>query len=251
MTQRAHELSATADRQITELIDLFSTLDQAALRRPCLGREKLGDGTIGAAARHTADNYERIAGFVQTSDRMSATYRRAQHSEHRIPKLLRVLGHGPEDHAKPDHPRGTDEHYNGYTSENVDLDVMVEQLGASRVTLGRIAELTDIQLDAIPPKGSFRFCDGQRTLEQVLASLLRHQSHQVHSLEKRPRRSMIPGSNVHRRASRPATGRGCRIHRELFLRPLRSPSIAPVAAVGPALGRRAPSGSRTNDETAR
>ena len=51
---------------------------------------------------------------------------------------------------------------------------VVEQLSASRATLGRIAELTDAQLDAIPPDGSFRFCDGQRTLEQVLASLLKH-----------------------------------------------------------------------------
>ena len=72
MTERAQKLSATADRQIGELIGLLSTLDQAALDRPCPGREKLGDGTIGAAARHTADNYQRIAAFVQTSDRMSA-----------------------------------------------------------------------------------------------------------------------------------------------------------------------------------
>jgi hypothetical protein len=183
MTERAQELSATVDRQIAELIDLLSTLDQAALHRRCPGREKLGDGTIGAAARHTADNYQRIAGFVQTSDRVSATHQPAQHSEHRIPKFLRVLGHGPQDHANHDHARGTDEHDNGYTAETIDLDVVVEQLGASRDTLGRIAELTDIQLDQAPPKDSFRFCDGQRTLEQVLASLLKHQSHQVDSLK--------------------------------------------------------------------
>src|SRR5450755_1160559 len=97
MTQRAQELSATADRQIAELIDLLSPLDQAALRRPCPGREKLGDGTIGAAARHTADNYERIADFVQTSDQMSAA-----HGGHRIPRFLRALGYGPQDHANHD-----------------------------------------------------------------------------------------------------------------------------------------------------
>ena len=60
---------------------------------------------------------------------------------------------------------------------------MVEQLKASRDTLGRIGELTDSQLDAIPPKDSFRFCDGQRTLEQVLAGLLKHQAHQVEALK--------------------------------------------------------------------
>ena len=175
MTERAQELSATADGQIAELIDLLSTLDQAALDRPCPGREKLGDGTIGAAARHTADNYERIANFVQTSDRMSAG-----HGRHRIPRFLRALGHGPQDHTNPDH--GATQHDNGYTAENVDLDAVVAQLNASRDTLARIGELTDGQLDAVPPKDSFRFCDGQRTLEQVLAGLLKHQAHQVEAL---------------------------------------------------------------------
>ena len=175
MTDRGAELSATVDRQIAELIDLLSPLDQAALDRPCPGREKLGDGTIGAAARHTADNYERIAEFVQTSDRMSGA-----HGVHRVPRFLRALGHGPQDHANHDH--AATEHDNGYTAQDVDLDAVVEQLKASRDTLGRIAELTASQLDVIPPKDSFRFCDGHRTLEQVLAGLLKHQAHQVEAL---------------------------------------------------------------------
>ena len=37
--------------------------------------------------------------------------------------------------------------------------------------------------DAIPPKDSFRFCDGERTLEQVLVALLKHQGHQVDAIE--------------------------------------------------------------------
>ena len=175
MSERGQELAATADRQIAGLIDLLRALDQAALDRPCPGRERLGDGTIGAAVRHTADNYERIADFVQTSDRMSAG-----HGRHRIPRFLRALGHGPQDHANHDHV--ATQHDNGYTVENVDLDAVVEQLNGSRAALGRIAELTDGQLDAVPPKDSFRFCDGQRTLEQVLAGLLKHQAHQVEAL---------------------------------------------------------------------
>ena len=176
MTERGQELSATADGQIAELIGLLSTLDQAALRRPCPGCEKLGEGTVGAAARHTAENYQRIAGFVQTSERMSAA-----HGGHRVPRFLRALGHGPQDHANHDH--GATQHDNGYTAENVDLDAVVKQLNTSREALGRIGELADSQLDAIPPKDSFRFCDGQRTLEQVLAGLLRHQAHQVDALK--------------------------------------------------------------------
>jgi hypothetical protein len=47
----------------------------------------------------------------------------------------------------------------------------------------QIADLTDRELDAIPPEGSFRFCDGRRSLEAVLASLLKHQAHQLATLE--------------------------------------------------------------------
>jgi hypothetical protein len=180
MTARAAHLSATADRQIAELLDLLSTVDRAALRQRCPGREKLGDGTLGAAAQHTADNYQRIAGFVQTSDGASAAHQPTQHGGHRSPKLLRVLGHRPRDHAS--HAPAAGKHGDGYTADNVDLDALVEQLKASRDALGRIAELTNGQLDAIPPKGSFRFCDGQRSLEQVLAGLLNHQGHQLEAL---------------------------------------------------------------------
>jgi hypothetical protein len=181
MTERGTQLHATADAQVGELIALISGLDEAALRRPCPGREKLGDGTVGASARHTADNYQRIAGFVQTSDRMSGAHGPAQHGGHRIPRFLRAIGHGPADHAEHDPAAG--QHDGAYTADTIDVGAVVEQLSASRDTLGQIAELTDTQLDAIPPDGSFRFCDGQRTLEQVIAGLLKHQAHQIEALK--------------------------------------------------------------------
>jgi hypothetical protein len=181
MTERGEQLYATADGQIAELIGLISTLDEATLRRPCPGREKLGDGTIAAAVRHTADNYRRIAAFVQTSDRMSGTHAPAQPAGHRLPRFVRALGHGPADHTE--HGAGPGQHDDQYTAGNIDLDALVKQLTASRDTLARVAVLTDSQLEAIPPKDSFRVCDGQRTLEQVLASLLRHQSHQLVALK--------------------------------------------------------------------
>ena len=43
MTERGEQLYATAVGQIVELIGLISTLDDATLRLPCPGREKLGD----------------------------------------------------------------------------------------------------------------------------------------------------------------------------------------------------------------
>ena len=89
------------------------------------------------------------------------------------PPFLRSVGHRP-----PDHGAGQDQ----YTADTVDVAGMLDQLSATRTTLGRLAELTDRQLDAIPPNGSFRFCDGRRTLEHVLASLLKHQGHQIDAL---------------------------------------------------------------------
>jgi hypothetical protein len=180
MAERGKQLHATADDQISALINLISTLDDAALRLPCPGREKLGDGSIAASARHTADNYQRIAAFVQTSDRMSRAHQPNQHRAHRIPRLLRALGHGPADHAR--HGPGAGEHDDPYSADNIDPGAVVDQLSSSRTTLGRIAELTDSQLDVIPPKDSFRFCDGQRSFGQVLASLLKHQGHQLDAL---------------------------------------------------------------------
>jgi len=181
MTERGKQLHATADGQIAELIGLMSTVDEASLPLPVPGREKLGDGTVAACAWHTADNYQRIAAFVQISDRMSGAHEPTQHRVQRIPRFLRALGHGPTDHAG--HGPGAGQHEDEYAAHNFDLGAVVEQLSASRGALGRIAQLTNSQLDAIPPKDSFRFCDGQRTIEQVLASLLKHQGHQVDALK--------------------------------------------------------------------
>jgi hypothetical protein len=179
MTERGSALHATADEQIAELTALVSRVDKVALRLPCPGREKLGDGTVAASIRHTADNYQRITNFVQTSDRTPAAHQPAQHGGHRIPRFIRALHHAPPDHA--DHRPGQRD--NEYTADNIDPRAVIAQLSASRDGLSRLAALTERQLDATPPKDSFRFCDGQRTLEQVIASLLKHQRHQLDALK--------------------------------------------------------------------
>jgi hypothetical protein len=177
MTERASQLHATADGQIGELIALLSRADDSTLRLPCPGREKLGDGTVAACARHTADNYQRIVGFVQTSVRTSGGHETIQHGAHRVPRFLRALGHRSRGHSE--HGPGAGGHGDEYTADRTDLPALMQQLSAARDALGRIAELADGQLDAIPPKDSFRFCDGQRTLGQVLTGLLTHQGHQI------------------------------------------------------------------------
>jgi hypothetical protein len=69
-----------------------------------------------------------------------------------------------------------------YTADNTDLAGVAKRLSTTRDALRQIAQLTDGELDAIPPAGSFRFCDGRRTLERVVASLFKHQEHQLSAL---------------------------------------------------------------------
>ena len=45
-----------------------------------------------------------------------------------------------------------------------------------------LADLTEAQLDTVPPASEMKFCDGQRTLQQVVTNLLIHQSHQLDAL---------------------------------------------------------------------
>ena len=178
MSDRAEQLHTVADTQVAGLIEVMSGADEDALYRPCPGREKLGDGTIGANAAHTALNYRRIGTFVAAGQ---ATSSRPGHGQqrHRSRGFLRVLGH-----ARPAHgPTGADRHEDGFAAEDLDRREVVARLAAAREDLARIAELTDEQLDSVPAKDSFRFCDGKRTLEQVLLGLLKHQDHQVQALQ--------------------------------------------------------------------
>ncbi len=98
MSDRGLDLRRTADAQIGELIELLSTRGQLVLGLPCPGREKLGDGTVAACASHTADNYHRIARFLQGQ---------GDGRHHRIGRFL--------------HGHGDDEHRSGYTAEDIDL----------------------------------------------------------------------------------------------------------------------------------
>ena len=80
MSERGRQLFETADGQISELMRLVSQVDETVLRLPCPGREKLGDGTVGALASHMADSYLRIAAFLQATDEMSP----ARTGRHRV-----------------------------------------------------------------------------------------------------------------------------------------------------------------------
>jgi hypothetical protein len=137
-------LLEAVDRQISELIDLFSVRDETALSLPCPGRGKLGDGTVAACALHTADSYDRIAGFLRG--------------------------------------RGDGVHGGSYSAQHVELQDVLGRLSGGRDALGLLADLTDEQLDSVPPANAMKFCDGQRTLERVVTNLLNHQRHNVEAL---------------------------------------------------------------------
>jgi len=151
MSLRAQELHRTADGQIAELAERLSTAAEQDLTRPCPGRARLGDGTVGAVAAHTTDNYHRIARFVAT------------------------LRDGDEQHQPGQHGEG-------YRASEIELDVLLARLATARDALATIGQLSDEQMDSVPPNGVVRFADGERTLEQIVASLLKHQRHQVDAL---------------------------------------------------------------------
>ena len=159
MNERGTQLQETANGQISELIGLISTRSEATLRLPCPGRERLGDGTVAACAMHTADNYHRIAGFLQGQ-------RGGGHT--RIAKFL--------------HRCGEDKHQDNYRAENIGLAALLDRLSAGRAALSALTVLTDEQLDTVPPASEMKFCDGQRTLQQIVTNLLNHQNHQLDAL---------------------------------------------------------------------
>src|SRR3954471_19265322 len=151
MSRRAQHLHQTVERQIAELAQRLSDAGEQALTQPCRGREKLRDGTIGAVAAHTTDNYHRIARFLAAHEDDGEQYQPGQHGEI-------------------------------YHATHVELEVLLARLAAARDALATIEQLSDQQLDIVPPAGSMRFADGERTLEQILDSLLKHQRHQVAAL---------------------------------------------------------------------
>jgi hypothetical protein len=166
MSERATQLFQTADDQISDLIALLGATDDAALHAPCGGREKLGDGSVAAVAMHTADNYHRIAEYLDANTQLG----------HRKPgrRHIPVLGgahNRPEGHG---HSGGAKE----YRSDKIDRRALLERLETARVRLSPLAELPDEHFAAVPPASDMRFADGQRTLEQIVVSLLNHQRHQ-------------------------------------------------------------------------
>jgi hypothetical protein len=171
MSERAQQLFHIADEQISDLIALLSAADEAALHAPCPGREKLGDGTVAAIAMHSADNYHRIADFLGTDTRPSSGNPKRRHRTR-----ASLTAHDPR--GGHDHSNRSDK----YRSDNIDRGGLLERLAIARARLSSLAVLSDERLGDVPPASDMRFADGQRTLEQIVVSLLNHQHHQCEAL---------------------------------------------------------------------
>jgi hypothetical protein len=145
MSEQGQQLRRTADAQISELIELFSGWDDGVLARPCPDRAKLADGTIGTVAWHAAENYGRIAAFLN------------------------------------DQPDGG--HAGARPSQDITLLELEQLLVLGRDALQTLGDLSEERLNAVPPAGAMRFCDGRRTLQEVLVGLFAHQAHNVETLK--------------------------------------------------------------------
>jgi hypothetical protein len=168
MSERGRTLAALAEAQIDELTNLIATREDSFLRLPCPGREKLGDGSVAASAMHVAGNYRRIAMFaveaasVRTGD--------AGHSNGRS---------APS--PPPRATRGRPSH-DALPNDRIDRRGILESLRVASTAVAQIAELSDPQLNCVPAADGMRFCDGRRSLDQILTAMLKHQEHQVRAL---------------------------------------------------------------------
>jgi hypothetical protein len=174
MSERATRLLQTATAQVDELIRLFSTGEEAVLSRRCVGRERLGDGTVGACALHTADNYLRITEFAHGAANPNPVGGGA-HGPRRHRRPAFAEGHGPGRHV-------SDTAGGDFASDDLALVSLIDRLSTTRDALGVLGQLTDEQLDDVPAASEMRFCDDKRTLEQIITSALNHQAQQVHAL---------------------------------------------------------------------
>lgn len=152
MSLRAQRLHDAADSQVAQLAELLAGLGDTRLRRPCPGRARLGDGSVAAVALLTTGSYEQIAEFVTVARTGAA-------------------------------PRRTDRHREIHSATAMTADALVARLAAAREALTAVAQLSDDELDSVPDGGEMKFADGTRTFEQIIASLLRHQRHQVDALK--------------------------------------------------------------------
>lgn len=157
MSRRGAELTEKVVRQIDDIADFFVTLSQADLAKPRPPGEAsrksghvAGGRTLGDAAAHIAEGYHFILRFLRSAGYVSGA-----------PVGGSIHGRGPA--PIPSELR--------------------KRLAEAKTEVGIIADLTDEQLDSVPPPKSSRFSDGRRTLEQLIEKCIGHQAQHLIDLK--------------------------------------------------------------------
>ncbi len=137
-----------ASQQLDEMTEFFGSMDEADLRKPCL---KVDTGsTVGAVAAHAAE------------------------ISHYLGRFLQDTGYVPESLATGNsHSNG---HGHAATEALPHLADLLERLTSGKASIGLLADLTDKQLDSVPPAGSGRFANGRRSLERAIDAIIAHQA---------------------------------------------------------------------------
>ena len=164
MSERAIRLRAKANTQLSKMIEVFGTLNDADLHKPCPDEsveDSAGD-TVGAVAAHMAQGYHFLGKFLQAEGYVPGSP---------APANRKGRGH----RYRPGH---------GRTFPPAALPDVVDRLTGGKAPIGLLADLTDEQLDSVPSAGSSRFSDGRRTLEQVIDEVIAHQATHLVTLKR-------------------------------------------------------------------
>jgi len=157
MSARGEALMNKVTRQIEDIAQVFATLSDSDLSRPrSTGedsdrtRHAAKGNSVGDAAAHIAEGYHFIARFLRSAGYVSGA-----------PAGGSIHGRAPAP----------------------DLPALRKRLDQAKTEVGVIADLTDEQLESVPPARSSRFSNGRRSLEQVIEEAITHQAQHLADLK--------------------------------------------------------------------
>jgi hypothetical protein len=163
MSARGIDLMTKASRQLDEIAEFLGTLEETDLGKPCAD-ESAGE-TVGAAGAHGGGDT-----VGETAAHMADGY-------DQLGRLLQTTGYVPGS------PTTGDNHKHDHARTPEALPDLLARLVGGKARIALLADLTDEQLDSVPPAVGM-FSDGRRTLEQVLEAVIAHQAAHLATLKR-------------------------------------------------------------------